>query len=66
MTADGLSDPDIEAVQDHLAMLRFNELVPTGHDILRRMIEGVEGTPTAMNLAVAQGTYFRGMKLALA
>ncbi|MET4453427.1 hypothetical protein ABIB10_003496 [Bradyrhizobium sp. RT3b] len=66
MTADGLSEADIEAVQDHLAMLRVNDLVPTKHYILRGMIEGVAATPTAMNLAVAQGTYLRGMKLALA
>jgi integrase len=66
MSADGLSDADIEAVQDHLAMLRINDLVPTNHHILRRMIEAVAATPTAMNIEVAQGTYFRGMKLALA
>jgi integrase len=66
MSADGLSDADIGAVQDHLAMLRINDLVPTNHHILRRMIETVAATPTAMNIAVAQGTYFRGMKLALA
>lgn len=66
MAADGLSEADIEAVQDHLAMLRINELVPTKHHILRGMIEGVAATPTAINLAVAQGTYLRGMKLALA
>ncbi|WP_312016234.1 DUF6538 domain-containing protein [Bradyrhizobium vignae] len=66
MAADGLSELDIEAVQDHLAMLRVNELVPTKHYILRGMIEGVAAKPTAMNLAVAQGTYLRGMKLALA
>lgn len=66
MSADGLSDADIEAVQDHLAMLRINDLVPTNHHILRRMIEGVQAVPTAMNMDVAQGIYFRGMKLALA
>ena len=66
MAADGLSEADIEAVQDHLAMLRINELVPTKHHILRQMIDGVEAAPTAMNVSVAQGTYFRGMKLALA
>ncbi|MGJ5202889.1 DUF6538 domain-containing protein [Bradyrhizobium sp. HKCCYLR20261] len=66
MAAEGLSEADIEAVQDHLAMPRVNELVPTKHHILRDMIEGVSATPTAMNLAVAQGTYLRGMKLALA
>ena len=47
-------------------MLRINELVPTKHHILRQMIDGVEAAPTAMNVSVAQGTYFRGMKLALA
>ena len=66
MGADGLSKADIEAVQDHLAMLRINELVPTTHHILRQLIDGVEAAPTAMNVSVAQGTYFRGMKLALA
>jgi len=66
MAADGLSEDDIEAVQDHLDMLRVNELIPTKHHILRTMIEGVEAVPTAMNIAVAQGTYLRGMKLALA
>ena len=66
MAADGLSEADMEAVQDHLAMLRINELVPTKHHILRQMIDGVEAAPTAMNVSVAQGTYFRGMKLALA
>lgn len=58
MTAGGLSEADIGAVQDHLAMLRVNDLVPTKHYILRGMIEGVAATPTAMNLAVAQGPIF--------
>jgi hypothetical protein len=66
MAEDGMSEIDIEAVQNHLALLRVNELVPTKHHILRHMIEGVEAVPTAMNLAVAQGTCLRGMKLALA
>jgi hypothetical protein len=66
MAADGLSHDDIEAVQEHLAMLRINELVPTKHHILRQLIEGVAATPTATNINVAQGTYFRGLKLALA
>ncbi|WP_143046871.1 hypothetical protein [Bradyrhizobium erythrophlei] len=34
MGADGLSDADIEAVQNHLAMLRTNDLVPTNRHIL--------------------------------
>ncbi|MDI4235551.1 hypothetical protein OZ411_22340 [Bradyrhizobium sp. Arg237L] len=66
MAADGLSEADIGAVQNHLTMLRINELVPPKEQILRRMIEGVGARPTAMNINVAQGTYFRGMKLALA
>ncbi|MBB4427611.1 integrase [Bradyrhizobium sp. CIR48] len=66
MSADGLSDADIDAVQNHLAMLRINEMVPTNGHILRRMVDAVGATPTAMNINVAQGTYFRGMRLALA
>jgi hypothetical protein len=66
MAQDGLSDSEIKAVQDHLAMLRVHELIPTKRHILRGMIERVAATPTAMNLTVAQGTYLRGMKLALA
>jgi len=65
MIADGLSDADIQAVQRHLIMLRQNHLVPTKDHVLRQMIEGVQAVPTAMNVSVAQGTYFRGMKLAL-
>jgi integrase len=66
MAADGLSEVDIEAVIDHLAMLRINELIPTKHHILNRMLQGVAAPPAAMNIDVAQGTYLRGMALALA
>ena len=66
MAADGLSETDIEAVKCHLTMLRRNNMVPTNPHILDHMIGAVGGLPTAMNLGVAQGTYFRGMKLALA
>ncbi|MHC4042137.1 hypothetical protein [Bradyrhizobium sp. 23AC] len=66
MSADGLSDADIDAVQNHLAMLRINDMVPTNGHVLRRMVDAVGATPTAMNINVAQGTYFRGMTLALA
>ncbi len=51
MASGGLSDADIAAVQDHLAMLRINELVPTKHHILRQMVEGVEGASTSMESA---------------
>jgi integrase len=66
MIADGLSETDIEAVDRHLTMLQMHGLVPTKHHVLQQMIEGVAAAPTAMNISVAQGTYFRGMKLALA
>ena len=66
MTADGLSEADIEAVLDHLAMLRFNELVPTKPHVLQKMLEEVSATETAMNLNIAEGIRYRGMKLALA
>jgi integrase len=66
MAADGLSVVDIEAVVNHLARLRTNELIPTKHHILKRMLEAVAAPPTAMNIDVAQGTYVRGMALALA
>ncbi|SFJ32640.1 DUF6538 domain-containing protein [Bradyrhizobium sp. cf659] len=66
MAADGLSEFDIEAVQHHLMTLRFQDIVPTNQHILGRMVDAVGARPTAMNIDVAQGTYFRGMKLALA
>ncbi|MBR0827242.1 hypothetical protein JQ596_17085 [Bradyrhizobium manausense] len=66
MIAEGLSEVDIEAVKRHLALLRANDMVPTKYHVLRQMIDGVQAVPTAMNMDVAQGTYFRGMRLALA
>lgn len=66
MVAEGLSEADVEAVKRHLAMLRANDMVPAKYHVLRQMIEGVHAAPTAMNMDVAQGTYFRGMRLALA
>ena len=64
MSADGLSDADIEAVIDHLAVLRINDLIPAKHHILKGMLQAVAAPPTAMNIDVAQGTYLRGMALA--
>ena len=66
MAAGGLSEADVEAVQSYLTMLWNNDMVPTKYHVLRQMIESVQAAPTAMNMDVAQGTYFRGMKLALA
>jgi integrase len=66
MAADGMVAADIAAVQDHLAMLRVNSLVPTRHGILQNLLDA-NGAPTnAMNLATAQDVYFRGMWMALA
>jgi integrase len=65
MSADGMTAADIAAVQDHLAMLRINDLVPTRHGILEKLL-GANGAPAnAMNLAMAQDVYFRGMWMAL-
>jgi hypothetical protein len=47
-------------------MFRDNDMVLTKYHVLRQMIEGVQAVPTAMNMDVAQGAYFRGMRLALA
>lgn len=66
MRADGLSDDDVEAVEDHLHLLRQNWLIPAKPHILARMIDEVAAQPTAMNFSTAQDTYFRGIKLALA
>lgn len=66
MLADGMSAGDVEAVVDHLAMLRVNELVPTKPHKLHRLLDQVDAQPNAMNLAQTQSVYFRGMKLVLA
>ncbi|TFW59924.1 hypothetical protein CT676_17450 [Bradyrhizobium sp. MOS001] len=66
MVADGFSASDINDVWQHLCLLRNNKLVPTKPHVLRRLVEDVEAVPTAMNLGIAQGIYYRGLKLALA
>lgn len=65
MAADGMTTADIAAVQDHLAMLRINDLVPTRHGILQKLLDASGAPATAMNLATAQDIYFRGMWMAL-
>lgn len=65
MVADGLSASDINDVWQHLSLLRKNGLVPTKPHVLRQLLEDVAATPTAMNLDIAQGIYYRGLKLAL-
>jgi hypothetical protein len=66
MRADGLMEADIGAVQDHLTMLRINELVPTKPHILGALLQAAGLPATAMNIAQAQAVYFQGMHLALA
>jgi integrase len=65
MSADGMTTADIAAVQDHLAMLRINELVPTRQGILQKLLDASGAPATVMNLATAQDIYFRGMWMAL-
>jgi hypothetical protein len=66
MAVDGMTATDIAAVQDHLAMLRVNDLVPTRHGILQNLLDANGAPANAMNLAMAQDVYFRGMWMALA
>ncbi|MEY9350305.1 MULTISPECIES: DUF6538 domain-containing protein [Bradyrhizobium] len=66
MSAEGMTDAEIAAVQDHLAMLRINDLVPTRHGILRNLLAANGASANASNLALAQDVYFRGMWMALA
>ena len=66
MSGDGLTAADIAAVQDHLAMLRVNGLVPTRHGILQNLLAANGAPANASNLAMAQDVYFRGMWIALA
>lgn len=66
MAADGMTATDVAAVQDHLAMLRVNNLVPTRHGILQNLLDANGAPANAMNLATAQDVYFRGMWMALA
>jgi hypothetical protein len=66
MLADGMTGADIEAIQNHLTMLRVNNLVPTRHGILQNLLDAKGAPANAMNLATAQDVYFRGMWMALA
>src|SRR5665213_2479769 len=66
MLAAGLTEADVEAVKNHLAMLRINDLVPTPPHILGQLMEAADAPLTATNMAQAQSIYFQGMKLALA
>jgi hypothetical protein len=49
----------------HLAMLRINSLVPTRHGILQNLLDANGAPANAINLAMAQDVYFRGMWMAL-
>ncbi|WP_398464742.1 DUF6538 domain-containing protein [Tardiphaga sp.] len=61
----GLSPNDIEAVRDHLHMLRLNGLIPTRRDILANLLHDNGAPANAANLARAQDVYFRGIYIAL-
>jgi integrase len=66
LLADGMTIADIAAIQNHLTMLRVNNLVPTRHGILQNLLDANGAPANAMNLATAQDVYFRGMWMALA
>lgn len=60
MFAEGLTAADIAAVQDHLAMLRINDLVPTRHGILQNLLAANGAPANASNLALAKDVHFAG------
>jgi hypothetical protein len=66
MSAEGMTTSDIAAVQNHLALLRTNDLVPTRQGILQDLLVANGAPANASNLALAQDVYFRGMWMALA
>ena len=55
MAADGLSGADIDAVRDHLVMLRANELIPTKPHVLRQLVESVLASSRSKQSCPAQG-----------
>jgi hypothetical protein len=54
MSAEGMTAADIEAIQNHLTMLRVNNSVPTRHGILQALLDANGAPANAMNLATAQ------------
>jgi hypothetical protein len=52
MMADGMNAADIAAVQDHLAMLRVNDLVPTRHSLLQNLLDANGAPANATNVSV--------------
>jgi hypothetical protein len=52
MSADGMTTADFAAVEDHLAMLRINDLVPTRHGILQNLLAANGAPANASNLAL--------------
>jgi len=64
MLAVGLTEADVAFVDQHLAILQANRMVPTPREKLARLVEEQGAQPSAMNLASAQQMYFRGMALA--
>ena len=65
MCTAGLTDADAAFVDQHLALLQANYMVPTPRGKLAALVERYGAAPTPMNLASAQQIYFRGLSLAL-
>lgn len=65
MFAAGFTDADVALVDQHLALLQANHMVPTPRGKLVALIERHGATPTPINLASAQQVYFRGLAMAL-
>ena len=65
MTQAGLTEGDIDFIDRHLDVLRINGMVPTPHGNLAALVAAQGARPTAMNIALAQQVYYRGLSLAL-
>lgn len=65
MTQAGLTEKDIDFVDRHLDVLRINGVVPTPRGKLEALVAAQGAQPTAMNVALAQQAYYRGLALAL-
>jgi len=64
MQADGFTDEDIDFVDDHIARLVRQGIVPTNRARLAPLLASQGAEPTAMNLALAQQVYLRAMSIA--
>ena len=60
-----ITEREIDAVRDHLHLLRVNNLVPTRRDVLGKLLESAGALINETNIARTQDLYFRGMYIAL-